>query len=78
MAYTPKFQAGDRFQEWSFLFEKVPPAGPLRLGTVIRLRDDRWERENCHPQGRFHYTVKFDDGSFESNQSEMDMKPLTM
>lgn len=47
---------------------------PTKKGRVDRVRDDRHEQMYEWPNGSYHYSVTFDDGSFETYQSECDMK----
>lgn len=62
----PKFRKGDRFK---LTYRDL-------VGTVERLRDEQPEIQNSWPQCFYHYSVIFDDGSFETYLSEMDMMPL--
>lgn len=63
---SPKFRPGDRFIRIS----------NNKIGTVNYVRDDTWERTNAWIYGHIHYSVTFDDGSFESYLDENEMIPL--
>jgi signal peptidase I len=60
---APKFGPGDRFIRIS----------NNKMGTVNRVRDDTWERTNAWIYGHIHYSVTFDDGSFETYLDENEM-----
>ena len=60
-----RFQENDRFQH------KINN----KTGTVKRLRDDLWEQKNSWP-ANYHYSVNFDDGTFETYLNERYMKPI--
>lgn len=56
--------------------EKFVRISSSKNGTVVRLRSDEYETNNCWPNGNYHYSVNFDDGTFETYLSEYDMKKL--
>lgn len=41
-----------------------------KRGKIDYLRDDKWEQQNAYQN---HYSVTFDDGTFETYQSESTM-----
>ena len=63
---APKFKPGDKFK---LSYKDL-------IGTVERLRDNQHERQNSWPMGFYHYSVTFEDGSFETYLSETDMIPI--
>lgn len=71
MKMTWQFSVGSKFEEirWN-----GQPTG--KKGIVKYLRDDAHERTYAHHEGRFHYHVEFDDGSFETYMSQNDMLHL--
>lgn len=54
------FKSGDRFEN----------SCTGKTGTVRSLRNDEWERKYSKTR---HYHVDYDDGSFETYQSELNM-----
>ena len=59
-----------------FAYENFITISSLKKGVVVRLRSDEYEKKNCLPNGNYHYSVTFDDGTFETYLSESDMKKL--
>ena len=62
---TQSFYPGDKF-EWVFFDGTVK-----KTGVVERVRDDKWEQKNAE---EYHYSVLFDDDSFETYMSQSDMR----
>lgn len=60
MRTIPLFKTGDRFTS------KLDN----RQGTVDRLRSDRWEIDNNWKDGKYNYSVTYDDGSSDTYLAE--------
>ena len=41
-----------------------------KTGTIKEIKDDEWERKNAVTR---HYHVEYDDGSFDTYESENDL-----
>jgi hypothetical protein len=67
----PLFKPGDRV---SFcLHKRLPEFMEItKSGTVVSRRDDEWERKYARDH---HYFVKYDDGTFETYESETSLVP---
>lgn len=48
----------------------------IKKGIINYLRNDKWERDNSHNQGAYYYSVNWDDGTFETYQSERNLVPI--
>ncbi len=68
---TDRFSSGDRVALIG-VNEIVKKKGKIR-----RLRDDRYERTNCWAYGKYHYSVDYDDGTFETYESGDNLKRIT-
>jgi hypothetical protein len=69
------FKEGDRVEKVSEkwvgdLWVKSPTG---KLGTVVNVRQDKWELENC-PVPHLHIT--WDDGSFDTYISQDQVVPI--
>ena len=62
------FTEGDKF---TTLYK-----GYFHEGTVIRLRNDEYERKECWIDDIYHYSVVFEDGSSESYLSQTYMEKI--
>jgi hypothetical protein len=57
--------------------QRVRLVHSMRPGTVEYLRDDKYERERrAVDGGHYFYSVRFDDGTFDTYVAQSDLAPL--
>jgi hypothetical protein len=60
----PKFAKGNRVIN---TFSK-------KVGTIKYIRTDSYEQKNNHPYGYYYYFIEYDNGSFETYESESNIE----
>ena len=63
---SPSFSKGD----------KVNNVWNKKIGTIDRLRDDRHEKTYNHSKGIYHYSVTYDDNTFETYEHEKNLEKI--
>lgn len=58
-----RYKSGDRIK--SLINDKT--------GHIVRLRSDEYERSSNWPIEYYHYSVEYDDGTYESYEPEFNL-----